>query len=137
MTDSPPVIIEADRGPRVHWGWDCASACINDSLIRLHPDIDRQAVPSDTTAQRAHRAPATQVDGWMNGWEDGWIDYLDGWIVPFNSEEISTDLNLFLLQLQCETLLKKINTWRKVFCVKQCLLLRGESGFHYGHAMSG
>lgn len=39
----------------------------------LHPDTDRQAFPSDTAARQAHRAAATQVDGWINGWEDGWI----------------------------------------------------------------
>lgn len=40
----------------------------------FHPDTDRQAFPSDTAACQAHRAPATQVDGWINGWEDGWIN---------------------------------------------------------------
>lgn len=29
--------------------------------------------------------------------------------------------------------LRKISSWWEVFCVKQCLLLKGESGFHYSY----
>lgn len=42
----------------------------------LHPDTDRQAFPSDTAACQAHRAPATQVDGWMDKWMGRWMDQL-------------------------------------------------------------
>lgn len=65
-----------------------------------------------------------------------------GWLVKWTDSSWSAIGNSYIFELffplllRRETLSRKINSCWEVFCVKQCLLLRGESGFHYSRAVS-
>lgn len=78
--------------------------------------------------------PSRWMDELMRRWIGRWMARLFEWTVPFywRALEISTHFN-YPPPPSYFGPLRKISSWWEVFCVKQCLLLRGESGFHYSY----